>query len=350
MLLIADDDNLALMAAWPPDLTLDETDMTAARWAFDKKEMAGHLTGTLPQIDWQFRPILTSRRIAGVLGLSMRGRELPLSPEDDRMVAAILDQAAVAIDRARLVRENAKTAMLQEGEKLHAALFSSLSHDLRTPLASITGAVTSLRQLGDKMDAASRDDLLLSIEEEAARLSRFVANLFDMTRIEAGTVKAKRNPVDIAEVAGAAIERARKLRPDQQVDVSFAPDVPPARGDAGLLEQVLFNLLDNAAKYGGEGPISLYARRDGGEVVIAVSDLGKGIPAQDLDRIFEKFYRRTKGDGRAAGTGLGLSISRGFVEAMGGSIKAESPAIRKRGTRFVIRLPAFTEAKDAEPR
>ncbi|MGH6861287.1 MAG: sensor histidine kinase, partial [Phyllobacterium sp.] len=243
--------------------------------------------------------------------------------------------------RALLVRENAKTAALQESEKLHTALFSSLSHDLKTPLASITGAVTTLRQLGSRMKQGSRDDLLLSIEEEAGRLTRFVSNLFDMTRIEAGTLKAKNNPVDAADAIASAIERMKKLKPGVMIDTSIAPDLAIVSGDSGLLDQVLFNLLDNAAKYGGESPIAVYAKNDAGRVTVSVTDQGKGIPEKDLDRIFEKFYRRIKNDGRAAGTGLGLSIARGFIETMGGTIRAESPAIRKRGTRFIISLPTF---------
>jgi two-component system, OmpR family, sensor histidine kinase KdpD len=228
----------------------------------------------------------------------------------------------------------------REGEKVQAALLSSLSHDLRTPLASITGAITTLRELGQNMPAESRDDLLASIEEEAARLNRFVSNLFDMTRIESGLMKARRDPVDLATVIDAAAARAGRIHPDLEIETSIAPDLPPALGDAALLEQVLFNLLDNARKYGGSGqPVSIFARADGAAALIAVTDLGKGIPEADLEKIFDKFYRRAKGDGRPAGTGLGLSVARGLMAAMGGSIKAESPAIRKRGTRFVLRLP-----------
>ena len=346
VILMPDDGDLSLQTAWPPDLTLDGTDMTAARWAYEKNERAGSDTATLPQIGWQFLPILTSNGVAGVLGLSMQDRPA-LSENDDRMLTAILDQTAIAIDRAQLVRENAKTAALQESDKLHTALFSSLSHDLKTPLASITGAVTTLRQLGSRIKADTRDDLLLSIEEEAGRLNRFVANLFDMTRIEAGTLKAKNLPVDAAEIIVSSIERMKKLKPGIAIDTSIATDLPMVSGDASLLGQTLFNLLDNAAKYAGDGPIAVYAKQDGPEVAISITDQGKGIPPKDLDKIFDKFYRRVKGDGRAPGTGLGLSISRGFVESMGGTIKAESPAIRKRGTRFIIRLPVANPDDEA---
>lgn len=339
---------LGLAAAWPPDQLLDATDITAARWAFDKKEPAGFLTGTLPQIRYLFRPVISAQRLLGVAGLVMGPRDVPLAADEERTWVALLDQAAIAMDRARLNRESALASVAREGEKVQSALLSSLSHDLRTPLASITGAVTTLRQLGEKIPAASRDDLLLSIEEESGRLNRFVANLFDMTRIEAGMMKARREPIDLAAVIDSSAARARKLHPDLAIDLSIAPDLPKALGDATLLEQVLFNVLDNARKYGGaDQPVAMFARAEEGGAVISVTDQGKGIPEADLERIFDKFYRRAKGDGRPAGTGLGLSIARGLMVAMGGSIKATSPASRKRGTRMAIRLPLAAPGKPA---
>lgn len=332
--------DLTMTTAWPPEQPLDGTELTAARWAFDKREPAGFLTGTLPQVRYLFRPILSAQRILGVAGLAMGSRDIPLDPEEERTWTALLDQAAIAMDRARLNRESALASVAREGEKVQAALLSSLSHDLRTPLASITGAVTTLRQLGEKMPAETRDDLLLSIEEESGRLNRFVANLFDMTRIEAGMKKARREPLDLAIVIDAAATRAKRLHPNLTTEISLAENLPKAMGDATLLEQVLFNLLDNARKYGGaDQPVAIFARAEEGSAVISVTDQGKGIPEADLEKIFEKFYRRAKGDGRGAGTGLGLSIARGLMTAMGGSIKATSPAVRKRGTRFTLRLP-----------
>jgi two-component system, OmpR family, sensor histidine kinase KdpD len=333
---------LVLQAAWPPDLDPDETALTAARWAFERKERAGFMTGTLPEVGFLFVPILIAQRVAGVVGLAMSGRGAPPSAEEGRTLAALLEQAGIALDRAQLAREAARAAVAREGEKLQAALLSSLSHDLRTPLASIRGAASSLHELGDRMDAKTRDDLVVTIEEESERLNRFVVNLFDMTRIESGSLKARRVAVAADEVIDRAVERARDIHPDLLVETSIADGLPALRGDPVLLEQVLFNLLDNARKYGGaEKPVSIFARPEGDTVAISVTDQGKGIPADDIERIFEKFYRRTKGDGRAAGTGLGLSIARGFVTAMGGTLKAESPAARRRGTRFVIRLPAM---------
>jgi two-component system sensor histidine kinase KdpD len=341
------DGELQMAASWPPDTVLDVTDLTAARWAFEKKEQAGAGTGTLPNAAHQFRPLMSPHGVIGVCGFGFDGRAL--DSNEERIWGAMADQAAIAIDRARLSREMLAQNAKLEGERFRSALLSSISHDLKTPLATITGAVTSLRQFGDKMNAESRDDLLQSIEEEGARLSRFVANLLDMTRIESGTVNPKRDWVDVADVVRGSIERAKKYFPGHPIEVSIASGLPLIKGDSVLLGQVLFNLIDNAIKYGGEEPVALYARKDGDALSVSVTDMGRGLPPADLERIFEKFYRRgAKADGRTPGTGLGLAIARGFVEAMGGTIKAESPAVKKRGTRFVLRFPTSGEAETGE--
>lgn len=343
VLLVPRKGDLGVAAAWPPDTELDMTDMTAARWTHDKREPAGHGTSTLPNSRFEFRPLLGPHGIVGVCGIEHAGERLDLNAE--RSLTAILDQTAIALDRARLADETVEQAARLEGERYREALLSSISHDLRTPLATITGAVTGLRQLGERMTSENRDDLLQSIEEESGRMSRFVANLLDMTRIEAGTLKPKQDWVDVTDVVQSAVERTRKYAPGHVVETGIAADLPLIRGDSVLIGQVLFNLLDNAVKYGGDEPINVYARRDGKDVLISVTDHGRGIPPEDLDRIFEKFYRRGKPDGRSPGTGLGLSIARGFVDAMGGRIHAESPALKKRGTRIVMRFPGSDEAR-----
>ena len=294
---------------------------------------------------FQFRPLVTSRGVVGVCGFEPADRDAPISPTLEHGLNLILEQAAIAIDRALLVKDSVRTVALEENEKLRGTLLASLSHDLRTPLATITGAVTTLRKFGDGMAPEQRADLLASIEEESARLTRFIANLLDMSRIEAGALKPKQDLVDVVEVVRAAIERAGKAFPGQPVVTSLARDLPYVRCDANLLEQVLFNLLDNAQKYGGGGRVIVHARPEGANVLVSVTDEGPGIKPADLERVFEKFYRGGKADGRRAGTGLGLSISRGLVEAMGGKIWAESPAVRRRGARIVISMPAV-EARE----
>ena len=180
-----------LSAAWPPIDELDPGENGAARWAFDKSEPAGWKTGTLPNVRFQFRPLVTSRGVVGVCGFEPADRDAPISPTLEHALNLILEQAAIAIDRALLVKDSVRTAALEENEKLRGTLLASLSHDLRTPLATITGAVTTLRKFGDGMAPEQRADLLASIEEESARLTRFIANLLDMSRIEAGALKPK---------------------------------------------------------------------------------------------------------------------------------------------------------------
>ncbi|HBF30149.1 sensor histidine kinase KdpD [Rhizobium sp.] len=345
ILLLPEEADLKTMAAWPPDTEPGVSDMTAARWAYEKREPAGKGTGTLPNSRFHFRPLITPHGAAGVCGIEQG--DTPPDIVAERMLTAILDQTAIAIDRARLSRTSIEQATRLEGERYRDALLSSISHDLRTPLATITGAVSSLRELGAKMRPESRDDLLQSIEQESERLSRFVANLLDMSRIEAGMLKLKREWVDVADVVRASTDRARKYFPGHTIETGIAPDLPLIEADSVLLGQVLFNLLDNAVKYGGPDPINVYARRDGDNVLISVTDLGKGIPTEDLERVFDKFFRRGKADGRSPGTGLGLSIARGFVEAMGGKIRAESPAVKKKGTRIVMKFPV-TDAPACE--
>lgn len=332
--------DLTLIAAWPPDAELDITDQTAARWAFEHKEAAGRDTGTLPASRYQFRPLISPQAVIGVCGVRWPGETLDSLSE--RMLLAVMDLAAIAVDRARLSQESLAQAARLHGESLRAALLSSLSHDLRTPLATITGAVTSLRQFGARMGPESRDDLLLTIEEESERLSRFVANLLDMTRIEAGTLDARRDWIDVGDVIRAAVERCGRYFPTLVVENRITPALPLIKGDGVLLGQVLFNLLDNAAKYAAGAPVRIAAEAQSADLVITLSDEGPGIPESDLETVFQKFFGGGHHDGRAPGTGLGLSIARGFVEAMGGTIVAQSPLAHQRGTRMVLRFPIPT--------
>ncbi len=168
--LLPEDGELRLAAAWPPLDNLDVAETSAARWALEKAEPAGWRTGTLPNVRFQFRPLVTPRGVVGVCGIEPKNASEPFSSQDDRTLTSILDQTAIAIDRSLLVGESIRAAALEENEKLRTTLLSSLSHDLRTPLASITGAVTSLRELGDKMCPQDRQDLLASIEEESGAL------------------------------------------------------------------------------------------------------------------------------------------------------------------------------------
>ncbi|MGJ0396598.1 MAG: ATP-binding protein [Methylocystis sp.] len=345
VMLIPEDGGLKVSAAWPPVDRMDAGELAAARWAQEKSEPAGWRTDTLPNVRFQFRPLATARGVVAVCGIEPKSPEEPLSAAAESAISSLIEQTAIAIDRSMLVGESVKAAALEENEKLRTILLSALSHDLRTPLTSITGAVTSLRELGEKLPPEDRKDLLLSIEEEAGRLSRFIANMLDMSRIESGAVAPRSDLVDVAEVIRGVLERSKKTFLGKDTSISIAPDLPAIRGDANLLGQVLFNLIDNAHKYGGPAGAIIHARREGGDVVITVTDEGPGVKPTDLERIFEKFYRSGRADGRKAGTGLGLSICRGLVRAMGGTIVAQSPAVRRRGTRIIMRFPAVGQSK-----
>ena len=347
ILLLPSDQELEALAAWPPDELIDPAERSAALWALEKAEQAGWQTGTLPNVRYRFQPLSTPRRVVAVLGYEPTDKIGPLSPNDELTLNSIAEQAAIALDRVQLVGQAVKAAALQENENIRDALLSSLSHDLRTPLASITGAVSTLRQITD-LPEAQRQDLLLAIDQEAGRLSRFVSNLLDMSRIEAGAVKIKRDWVDVADAIRSAVERIIKSHPDRKTRVNLATSLAFIRGDQELLTQVIYNLLDNAHKFGSDGEVSVHARDEDRQVVISVTDEGPGIRPADLDRVFEKFYRAGGADRRKPGTGLGLSICRGLLAAMGGTIKAESPAQRRRGTRLVVRLPAADLPADGD--
>jgi len=268
-----------------------------------------------------------------------------LTPDERRLLDALADQAAVGIERVSLARGLAEARVSAETERLRAALLTSISHDLRTPLASIIGAVSSLRSYPERYDRQQRAELLETLQDEAERLNRFVGNLLDMTRLESGGIDLNLELVDVAEIIGAALQRAGSILARHRIEVEIAPDLPMLRLDALLFEQVLFNLLDNAAKYARPGTrIDVRAHRQIDTVAVEVVDEGPGIPADDLERIFDKFYRVHAQDRRRAGTGLGLAICRGFVEAQGGRIEARNRPDRSGAILTIhMRVPEATE-------
>ena len=226
-----------------------------------------------------------------------------------------------------------------EADRLRSALLTSISHDLKTPLAAILGAAGTLRGFARGLDDEGKVDLLSTIIEELERLNRFIANLLDMTRLEAGSIKPNTSPQDIGEIVGTALERANKILARHNIEVEIAADLPLLELDPVLFEQVLFNLLDNAAKYAPpETTVRVQAWQEENKVKLRVLDEGAGIPPDEIDLIFDKFHRAHKLDQVRAGTGLGLAISRGFVEAMGGSVSAANRSDRS-GAVFTITLP-----------
>jgi two-component system, OmpR family, sensor histidine kinase KdpD len=330
-----------LRAAIPIDAEPDDAAMAAARWAMAHGRPTGRGTDTLPAgTAWQFRPMRTARGLVGLVGLRL-GEVVRLEPETDRSLAALLDQAAVAIERIELVEAAARDAARAETEQLRLALLTSLGHDLRTPLTSIRGALGALRLPGEALAPAVREDLLATAEEETVRLTRTLANILDIVRLENGQVEPRREPVDLVEAVEAAAGRLERAT-GRRIARRFDPRLPAPRLDPALLDQVLGNLLDNALKFSGVGgEVSVTVRREGHEVAVAIEDSGPGIPAEALGRVFDPFFRASRTDRIVAGTGLGLAIARGLTVAMGGRVGAESPVVAGgQGTRVTLRFPA----------
>jgi two-component system sensor histidine kinase KdpD len=344
VLLLPENGSIAVRAGFPPEDMLDDADLAAAKWSWEKNHIAGRGSDTLPGAKWLFLPLRTGRGPLGVVGI-IRDEPGPLlTPDQQRLLDALADQAALAIERVNLARDLHLARLQVETDRLRSALLTSISHDLRTPLASILGSATSLRSQDAILDRPTKEALLGTIIEESDRLNRFIGNLLDMTRLESGALKPRTGLNELSEVVGSTLRRASKILSAHRVEVHLQPNLPMLALDMVLFEQVLFNLLDNAAKHAAAGSlITIEANQDGETVVLRIMDEGEGIPAGDVDRIFEKFYRSGGGDRRRAGTGLGLAICRGFVEAMDGTITAANRTDR-RGALFVITLPVPVNA------
>ncbi len=340
MMLPDDKGRLKLASSFPPGEVVEKAEFGAAQWCFDNGRSAGRGSDTLPGVARVFLALRTSRGVIGVVGLAAgRRSDIILTPGERRLLDALMDQTAVAIERVRLAKEMDDARVAAETERLRGALLTSLSHDLKTPLASILGAANSLREYGEKFDAKARAEMISAIEEEAGRITRFVGNLLDMTRLESGAVELKRQPTDLSDIIGTALRRTERLLANFKVSLDVEPDLPFLELDEMLFEQVLVNLLDNAAKYAPPtSTITIRARRMGGAVRLQIMDEGAGIAEHQLSAIFEKFYRVKSADRQRAGTGLGLAICRGFIEAMGGSIGAANRADRS-GAVFTVDLP-----------
>jgi two-component system sensor histidine kinase KdpD len=344
VLFLPENGSLQLKTAWPPEDVAEEADLAAANWSWESNRPAGRGADTLPGAKRLFLPMRTGRGPVAVIGIDSDKQGPILTPDEQRLLDALSDQAALAIERINLSEEFDKAQRAVERDRLQAALLTSISHDLRTPLASILGAADGLAGLPD-LTADDRKALLSTIRDEAERLNRFIANLLDMTKLESGALVPNLDFVDIGEVVGSTLRRAGKILDRHHVETALASDLPMVRLDPVLFEQVLFNLLDNAAKYAPAGTaISIEGRRDGNSVSLRVLDEGPGIPQSELERIFDKFYRVRKADSQRAGTGLGLAICRGFVEAMGGTIEAGNRA-GGRGAVFTITLPVPDTAR-----
>ena len=313
----------------------DESELPLGRWAFEHGQPAGLGAGSNGARAVHV-PLLGHRGPIGVVSVRPRGREAFTTPEPLRQLETFVNQTALALERTRLADEAQDARVRAETERLRSALLTSVSHDLRTPLAAITGAATTILESGARLDARTQQELLESIRDEAERLNRLVQNLLQMTRLESGALQLCRDWHPLEEVVGAALERLAKSLASRRVAVNVPAELPLVAVDDVLIEQVLVNLLDNAIKYTpAESPIRIIATATDRSVTVEVADRGPGLRRGEEDKVFEKFYRGQPGGDR--GAGLGLAICRGIVKAHGGRIWAQN--LPEGGVAFLFTLP-----------
>ena len=323
-------------------LEIDDDERAVATWASEHGQAAGEGTDTLPGAALRYMPLTTGRRTLGVVGVRREDREVAETPDRRRLLDAFVNQAALAYERVELGEQARRVEMLDATEKLQTALLSSVSHELRTPLASITGVLSSLKEATASQGSfRMKEEALAGLAEsalgEAERLNHLVGNLLDMTRLEAGAVRVKAEPIELEDLVGAVLGQFGERAGGHPIEVAPMAGLPMVPLDFVLIAQVLVNLLDNAVKYSPPGAaVEVGAKVRDDEVEITVADSGQGIPESDLERIFDKFYRVSRPE-TVSGTGLGLAICRGIVEAHGGHIEAANrPA---GGTVVTVTLP-----------
>jgi two-component system sensor histidine kinase KdpD len=327
---------------------LNESELAVATWAFEKGQKAGKGTETLGAAAALYLPLSTEQGTQGVLGICFHEIEAQFDPERIRLLEAFVRLAAMAISRIKLAEQARQAHTLVESERLRTALFNSLSHDLRTPLSSIIGAVTGL--LEDRnfvYSPEARHDLLQIILHGAERMNRFVSNLLDMARLESGMLKLKKDWCDLQDIIGVAVNRLGDLLTHRPLDIKIQPNLPLVQADYILIEQVLINLLDNALKYSKQGSkIVVTTKRTGKQLETTVANQGEGIPDTDLSKVFDKFYRLNS-PLQVSGTGLGLAICKGIIEAHGGEIWAKNN--KSGGVTITFTLPLSSESMGRVP-
>jgi two-component system sensor histidine kinase KdpD len=322
-------------------------DEAVAQWVFDHGETAGHCTATLPGSAGLYLPLLASHGTVGVLGVLPNQAWRSVEPERLHLLETLAGLIALAVERVQLAAEAARIRVQMETEKLRSSLLSAVSHDLRTPLSVITGAASTLLDGSETLEPNLRRELLESVLAEAGHLNRLVANLLDMTRLEAGAIEVHKEWQSIEEIVGAALGRTSQQLKGHSIVTHVQPELPFVPMDDLLIEQVLANLLENAAKYSPPGtPIELTAFANATILTVEVADRGPGLPQTDLNRVFEKFYRAANSSGRP-GAGLGLAICRGIIELHGGQIEAENQP--GGGTVLRFTLPLATTQPEIPP-
>jgi two-component system sensor histidine kinase KdpD len=319
---------------------LSEKEWIVARWAFEHDEPSGLGTSRLFAAEGIYQPLIGSQGTVGVMGVYPVNRSEFAQAEQRRLLEAFANQSALAIERARLATETRAAWERVEAEFMRNTLLSSVSHDLRTPLAAITGAASSLVDAGATLPEETRRELAEMIGGESERMERLINNLLDMTRLESGGMQLRREWQPVSEVIGSALHHLDKRLAGREVKVNVPADLPLVKIDAVSMEQVLVNLLDNALQYTPpSSAIEVRATTAPDAVRVEILDRGPGLPTGSESRVFGKFFRAqpTGVDGGHRGIGLGLAICRGIVEAHGGKIGAENRG--DGGARFWFTIP-----------
>lgn len=333
VLLVPSRTGLVIQAASGLQFRLETMELAAAQWAFDTGAPTGKGSGTLAASDWYFQPLRAGENVQGVLGLAKENGEDPLRPDQLPLLTSLVDQAALALERLRLEEEMRDVDVVRTRDRLRAALLSSVSHDLRTPLTAVMAAAAQLHH-------GATPELIATIESEAARLNRFVANLLDMARVEAGALNLKVEAVDLTDAVAGAAHDARRSLEGHAIQLDVPPAMPLVKVDQQLLHHCLLNLLDNAGRYADPGtPIIIEAAHSFGMLKLSVIDEGPGLPPGREDEVFETFRRFEGSDRAVGGTGLGLAIVKAFSEAMGMTVEASNRTDRT-GARFSLCFPS----------
>lgn len=330
----------------------DEAEAEVAAWVFGHRQMAGRSTGTLPGAENLYLPLATRENIMGVLGIHIV--EKLITPEQRQLMEAWAGLAALAIERAQLAEKARGAALVLESDKLRTALLNSITHELRTPLASIIGSASTLLEADALYSPEDRRELLENIKEGSSRMNLILSNLLDTARIESGMMKLKDDWCDIEDIIGSSLRHLTDQVKGRPLDISIGPDLPLIHGDSVLLGQVLVNLIDNAVKYSPpESRIGIRSFVEDDSLVVEVLDRGSGIPESEAAKVFNKFYRIQRDAGNVPGTGLGLPICKSIIEAHGGSISARNR--EDGGAVFRFRIPLDNDIRrpvlpDAESR
>jgi two-component system sensor histidine kinase KdpD len=326
---------------------LGDREQEVARWVFEYGERAGFGTDTLPSSQVLFVPMPAQQQRIGVLGVRTRSRAV-LTPDQVRLLETFAGQIALAIVRIKSSEEAQNARLQAESERLRSSLLSAVSHDLRTPLAAIAGASSTLVESNGSLDAKTRRELAVSIYDEVDHLNRLVANLLDMTRLEAGALQIRKEWYSVDDLLGGVLQRLARLLGGREVVVRMQQNMPLVQLDELLIHQVLTNLIENAVRYAPAGSaIEITATLCEGQLSVAVADSGPGLPPDRLDRVFDKFYRAAAA-GTRTGAGLGLTICRGVVELHGGRIWAENREGGGAVFRFSLPQPASPPAVPTE--